>query len=341
MTTAKIPELAQFSAILQTTELDPRCIEQAGENVRHLIEAFEALPENRASIRVRRPIRTVVRRTLRHLTSAARQVGDRSITRKEARKLIRFAGCCENFSILKERASKYRGRRNKVAHRINERKAREGAREIWLDDRHSAAEINTVSHLRSVGRRLRNCIGGRLGSDYRAALRRGESEFWALRREGMNVGLLAIDTVSRTIEECAGVDNEPLGWERELLLKLQRALDVTGDQIEECVESGAFSLFLHQPNLRPVRARIDQRTYQIWGGTGEFIVCEDGKRWSRFRLTREHRRGIPICEVDFGSALDIDELVYLVAASPELREVVVQSQPEKDLPNIDLAASGW
>jgi len=328
MTTAKIPELAQFSAILQATELDPRCVEQAAGNVRQLIEAFEALPKNRAGIRVRRPIRAVVQRTLCHLTSAARQVGDRSVTRKDARKLIRFAGCCEDFSVLKERASKYRGRRNKIVHRINERTAREGAREIWLDDRHSVAEIKTISHLRSVGRRLRNCIGGRLGSDYRAALRRGKSEFWALRREEMEVGLLSIDTDSRTIEECYGVANDPLGWGRELLLELQRALDVTGDQIEECVKSGAFSLFLHQPNLRPVRARIDQRTYQIWGGTGEFIVCEDGKRWSRFRLTREYRRGIPICEVDFGSALDIDELVYLVAASAELREMVVQSQPE-------------
>ena len=253
-------ELTQFIEILQLTGLDPRCIKQAAGNVPKLIEAFEAQPENRAGRRVRKPVRKAVRRTLAHLSSAARHVGDDSASRAEARRMVRFAGCCDDFTALERQASKYRGRHNKIVRGINDRKAREGAREIWLDDDHSLLEVRTVSQLRSVGKRLRNCIGGGLGSDYRDALRRGESEFWALRYERKDVGLLAIDTDSRVIEECLGADNEPLGWERHLFLELQRALDASGDQISEMFESGSFSLFVHQPKLRATRLHFGERT---------------------------------------------------------------------------------
>ena len=123
------------------------------------------------------------------------------------------------------------------------------------------------------------------------------------------------------------MDNEPLGWERELFLELQRALDAAGDQIEEFIELGAFSLFLHQPNLHPVPVQIAKRTYQVWSSTGELIVRDDRERWSRFRLVLRLRRELPSCEATFGSALDADELVCLVAVSPELAEVIAQSLP--------------
>ena len=206
--------------------------------------------------------------------------------------------------------------------------AQEAAREIWLDDDHSLLEVRTVSQLRSVGKRLRNCIGGELGSDYRDALRRGESEFWALRYDGKDVGLLTIDTDSRVIEECLGADNEPLGWERDLFLEMQRALEVSGDQINEMVESGAFSLFVHQPNLRPVRLQIGERTYQVWSSGGALVLCDERKRWSQFKLALPRRREIPSCDATYGSALDADELVCLVAVCPELAKVIAQNLPE-------------
>lgn len=323
-------ELAQFIEILQTTGLDPRCIKQAAGNVPKLIKAFEAQPENRAGRRVRKPARKAVRRTLTHLSSAARHVGDGSASRAEARRLIRYAGCCDDFTALERRASQYRGRHNKIVRGINDRKAREQARELWLDDNHSVLEVKTLSHLRSVGKRLRNCIGGELGADYRDALRRGESEFWVLRCLGEDVGLLAIDTESRRIEECAGVANEPVGWEQDLFLELQSVLSATGDQIEEFIDSGAFSLFVHQPNLYPVPVQIDKRTYQVWSSIGELIVCDDRERWSRFRLALRRRRELPSCEATYGSALDADQLVCLVAVSPVLAEVIAQCLPESN-----------
>lgn len=326
--TNALRELAQFISILRTTGLDPRCIKQAAGNVPKIIKAFEALPENRAGRRVRKPVRKAVRRTLTHLSSAARHVGDSSASRAEARRLVRFAGCCDDFTALERRASQYRGRHNKIVRGINDRKAQEAAREIWLDDDHSLLEVRTVSQLRSVGKRLRNCIGGELGSDYRDALRRGESEFWALRHDGRDVGLLTIDTDSRVIEECLGEDNEPLGWKRDLFLELQRALDASGDQIDEMVESGAFSLFVHQPHLRPVRLQIGERTYQVWSSGGALIFCDDRKRWSRFKLALRRHREFPSCEATYGSALDADELVYLVAVCPELASVIAQNLPE-------------
>ena len=330
-----LPEVAQFTGILRTSGLDPRCIKQAIGNVPKLIEAFEVQPENRAGQRVRKPVRQAVRRMLAHLTSAARHVGDGSASRAEARKLIRFAGYCDHFTELQRRASQYRGLHNKIVRGVNDRKARERAREIWLDDDHSLLEVKTVSQQRSVGKRLRNCIGGHLGGNYRDALRRGDSEFWALCCQGEYVGLLCIDTESRKIEECAGVDNEPVGWGRQLLLEVQRALSASGDEIKEFVESGAFSLFAHQPNLRPAPVQIRKRTYQVWSTSEELIVRDDRKRWSRFGLVLRRRREFPSCEATYGSALDSDELLCMVAVSSELAAVIAQSLPERDAEDSD------
>ena len=335
--TNTLRELAQFIGILRTTELDPRCIEQAARNVPKLIKAFEAQPENRAGRRVRQPVRKAVRRTLAHLASAARHVGDGSASRADARKLIRFAGCCDGFTALEREASRYRGRHNKIMRGINDRKARERAREYWLDGDHSLLEVKTPSHLRSVGKRLRNCISGELGSDYRDALRRGESEFWVLRCLGDDVGLLSIDTESRRIEECAGVANEPVGWEQDLFLELQRVLSATGDQIEEFIELGAFSLFVEQPNLRPVRVPVGKRTYQIWSSGGELILCDDHERWSRFKLALRRRGEYPSCRA-YGPELDTDELVCMVVVSPELAAVIAQCLPENNSENAEPSA---
>ena len=328
-------EVAQFNDILRTSGLDSRCINQAAGNVPKLIDAFEAQPENRAGQRVRKSARQAVRRTLAHLASAARHVSDGSASRGESRKLIRFAGCCEDFIELERRASRYRGLHNKIVQGINDRKSREQAREIRLDDEHSLLEVKTVSQLRSVGKQLRNCISGHLGGDYRDALRQGESEFWVLRRQGKCVGLLSIDVATRKIEECAGADNEPVGWERRGLLALQRALSAAGDEIEEFVESGAFSLFAHQPNLRPVPLQVGKRTHQVWSTREELIIRDDRKRWSRFRLCLRRRRDFPSCEATYGSALDSDELLCMVAVSCELAAVIANSLPARDTGDSD------
>ena len=328
-------ELAKFIGVLQVADIDPRCVQQAVENVPKLVTAYEMQLENRAGRRVRKPVRRAVRLTLAHLVSAARHVGEGSVSRREARRLIRFAGCCNDFTELQRRASQYRGVHNKIVRGINDRKARERVREIWLDDDHSLLEVRTVSQLRSVGKRLRNCISGHLGSDYRDALRRGDSEFWALRCKGSDVGLLCIDIESRKIEECAGLDNEPVGWGRRLLLELQRVLSAAGDEIEEFVESGAFTLFVHQPNLRPVRVQIDLLICQVWSSSGELIVCDDRKRWSRFKLALGRRREFPTCEATYGSALDSDELLCMVATTSDLAAVIARSLPERDAGDSD------
>ena len=323
-------EFAQFTGVLRTSGLDPRCIDQAAGNVPKLIEAFEAQPENRTGQRVRKSVRKAVRRTLRHLTSAARHVGDGSPSRAESRKLIRFAGCCDDFSELACRASQYRGRHNKIVSRINDRKAREGAREIPLDDLHSALEVKTVRHLMSVGKQLRNCLGGDLGSDHREDLRTGESEFWALRRQGKVVGLLSIDVENRRIEECGGVENEPIGWSRKLFLDLQRSLNAVGDEVTEIAKSGAFAYFLDESVPCPVVTQIGERTYEVWADDKRIIICDDRQRWSHFRMTPPRRGNLASCADHVGSTLDVEELVFLVAACPKLANVFVQNQPKAD-----------
>lgn len=331
-------ELANFTGVLQAVDIDPRCVQQAVGNVPKLVTAYETQLENRAGRRVRKPVRRAVLRTLAHLTSAARHVGDGSPSRADARKLIRFAACCDDFAELERRASQYRGRHNKIVRGINDRKAQEAAREIWLDGDHSLLELKTISQLRSVGKRLRNCIGGDLGSHYRDALMRRESEFWALRHKGKDMGLLSIDVNRRTIEDFEGAGNEPVGWERHLLLELQRVLSAAGDEIEEFVELGAFALFFQQPSLRPVPVQIGKRTYQTWSSGSELILRDDRNRWSRFSLAFGRQHEFPSCEATYYSALDVQELVCLVAVSPELAKVVAQCLPESNAGDVGYAA---
>ena len=140
---------------------------------------------------------------------------------------------------------------------------------------------------------------------------------------------LTVDTRRRQIGECAGMADEPVGWQRPLLLELQRALDASGDEVEEFVESGAFSLFVKQPNLHPVSVAVGEQTYRVWSSTGELIICDDLKRWSRFRLALGHRPQFPSYSAH-GSALDVGELVCMVAISPELAALVAQCLPESN-----------
>ena len=98
-----LPEVARFASILRQSELDSRCADQAVERVAYLVSDFESRLENRAGNRVRRSIRAEVRKTVGHLTTAARNTDDDSPTRNDARKLIRFAGgavvILSNFNI--------------------------------------------------------------------------------------------------------------------------------------------------------------------------------------------------------------------------------------------------
>ena len=327
-----LPEVARFASILRQSELDSRCADQAVERVAYLVSDFESRLENRAGIRVRRSIRAEVRKTVGHLTTAARNTDDDSPTRNDARKLIRFAGCCSDFVELQYRASAYRGRHNSIVRRLNDRKKRKQARSISIDDSHRVLEIKTTGHLRSVGKALRNCIGNRRRSSwYYEALRRGDTQFWVLLRGTEPLGLLAVCPKSREIGECAGPDNDPTGCSREFFLALQREMGVYGDDIDEIAEVGAFSLFATEPDIPPEVVQVGRQTYRIWGRTGEVILCDDRERWSRLVFKLKKKRGTNSC-VSGPGHLDEAALLELVLDSPKLQQAVNRYRPSLTSP---------
>lgn len=194
--------LDTFVGALRRSDFDPRCKEQVAERVARL---------------VRHRKRDEVATTVRHLTTAVRNAGSGRPSRRPARKLIRFAGSCKDFDELARRAKAFRGEHNRAVHRAKERRERELERELRIDDVYTVHEIRTTDHLRSVGKTLGNCLAGPTGTPYRAALRNGESEFWAVIRDDDIVGVLSITTATREVDQMAGPENDDLDLPPETL----------------------------------------------------------------------------------------------------------------------------
>lgn len=204
--------LDAFVSALRQSDIDPRCKEQAADRVARL--ARHGNPDD-------------VAKTVRHLTTAVRNSGSGRPSRRLARKLIRFAASCKDFDELARRAKAFRGDHNRAARGAKERSEREMERELRIDGIHTAREIRTTSHLRSVGKTLRNCLAGETGAAYRDALRGGQSEFWSIRRYGEVVGTLSITTSTREIDEMTGPENHNLDLPPETCEALLVQLDAT------------------------------------------------------------------------------------------------------------------
>ena len=321
-----LPELLQFESVLKESGIDPRSVIQAVHRVARLVGEFESLPENRAGRRVRRPIRAVVRKTIRHLTTAARYAGDHSPTRNDARRLIRFAGCCNKFLELRKRASAFRGHHNRVVRRLNEENLQALAREKPIDALHRAREIKSGRYLKSVGKALRNCVGGEDFTVYYSDLRNGKSEFWVLLRGTAPVGLLTICTQSREIEQCAGIGNEFVDCGRDTLIALQRELNANGDDNSEVADVGAFSFFATDPDISPTVVDVGRQQFRVWGRHGVVILCDDHGNWSRFAF--KHYAGFEslACESIYGN-LGEGSLLALVLKFPALGTAINQFRP--------------
>ena len=324
--TKVIPELTRFETALRESGVDPRGVKQAVRRVIKLVGEFESQRENRAGRRVRKPIRAAVRKTIRNLTTAARYAGDDSPTRTDARKLIRFAGCCDEFLELQNRASAFRGLHNRVVRRLNEKNLQAQARKKRIDATYCAREIKSGRYLKSVGNALRNCVGGEDFMDYYRDLRTGKSEFWVLLRGTAPVGLLTICTQSRAIEQCAGIENEFVDCGRDTLIALQRELSAIGDDSSEFANVGAFSFFAIDPGISPIIVEDGRQQFRVWGRHGVVILCDHHGNWSRFVFRQYDGFESLACESIYGN-LSEGSLLELVLRFPALGTAINQFRP--------------
>ena len=163
----------EFLTALLGSGLNNRCTVQAAVGVMQLVAEFEARPRNRIFGPVRKAARKKLGRTLHQLAVAARNVEDGNPSRREARKLIRFAGCCKDFDELLHRAELFAASHNRNMQRIEELEQGQLEREIHIDELHSLREIRTSAHLKATGKALRNCLAGDLGFCYQLELQSG------------------------------------------------------------------------------------------------------------------------------------------------------------------------
>lgn len=324
-----LPEVKKLQGELNATPLDPRCISQAVNRIVELVHKFENLPQNRSGNRVRQSIRNLVRKTLAHLSLAARNTNDGMPSRNEARRLIRFTGCCTDFAELAQKASHFRGQHNQRVQSTNDAKARASARRIKLSDDFELKQVKTPRELLSIGRALKNCITR--GSYHIDHFRNRENEFWTIQEDGLLRGLMSFDSKTREIEEFAGSENDPVGCSKEILLSILRKLDVSGDDVEEFSDVGAYKLLAEDIELTPTVVSVGAKTLKVWGRTGEALFCDEESKWTKVTFDKElsfpGMRRLPPYILDVSGNLALEEIFGMVLKSAKMRDLINRYRP--------------
>ena len=311
--------MTQFQTALQGAGLHPLPCEQAVKCLPALIAQFESRPENRAGRRVRRAPRQRVCRTLKHLKRAAKAGAQASAAGREAHKLLRAIRTLPDFETLEKRAKAFIGFQNRTSHRRKEREVRRRAPVIQLDNSLALHRVDTVSHLATIGRKLKLCVAqGGLG--YQQSLRNGSLVFWSIQRDGEAVGLLSIDADANEVDECDGPDHAPLGLDRTVMLQILRTLNITADHCPAFSSVGAFSLFLEGTVQRPdATANFQDGLYQAWGWKGRLIISQNQRHWSLFRWRSKSSEWVDVAD---NEGITLGGMVDLVAHCPEIAELL-------------------
>ena len=311
--------LKQVQTALQGSGLEPLPCKQAAEKLPVLIAQFESRPENRdaSGRRVLKEPRERVRRTLRHLARAAAASADPGPVSQNAHKLLRGIRTFPEFETLEKKASAFIGTQNSLIRRRNERKKREREPVIPLDSSLALRRIDTVEHLKTLGKKLKLCVAHERG--YHQELRERSRVFWSIQRNGEEIGLVSIDPDDNEVDQCDGFDHEPLGLNRAIMLTILRELNVTADRCEAFASVGALSLFLEHPAKHPdADAEFQGSLYQAWGKNGQLAICQDQRHWSLFRYCSKFGEWEGIsCE-----GINLGQFANLIAHCPEIAKLV-------------------
>ena len=324
--------LTQFQTALQGSGLHPLPCEQAGEGLPVLIADFEGRPENRVGKRVRRAPRQRVYRTLKHLNRAAAAGACAGVVGREAHKLLRAIRTFPDFETLEKRASKFIGFQNRMGRRRNERKKREREPVIRVDSSLALRRVDTVEHLRTIGRALKLCVA-QPGYEYRSRLRDGSIVFWSIQCDGGLIGLLSIDADANEVEECDGFDHQPLELGRAVMLKILRKLNVTADNCEAFAAVGALTMFLERPARRPdAVVEFQGSIYQVWGWKGQVAIRRRQRLWSCFRWCSRGSEWVDHC---CNEDISLGQFVDLVSHCPQIATVVCEQRASLGKQHID------
>ena len=167
----------------------------------------------------------------------------------------------------------------------------------------SLHRVTSVSELKSVGRRLKNCVGNlATGRYYHEQLRTQETEYWTLEFKSKPIALLSVrvENGMRTIIEFAGKkrsspdlnldDNQTYQVPGSVLLDVLRCLDV---HVKETSNLACFIPFLHvDPSIIQSTYHdevIDQRHFRVWRFKEDLIIASSDRQ-PRTTLPAENTR---------------------------------------------------
>lgn len=265
---------------------------------RHLetaVDEYCARPDHRDRRGIKSAVVAEIRRTLRHIESAAKRAspdthGEMSI---RAKKLLKTLHHVHDFADVVSLARSFAG----DLQRFGKRSARsepvcpemsvhlghtETHGEIYL------ARVVSVAELMSVGAKLRQCVAhaDSTGRKYHQRLRRNAVEFWQLYADGP----LALLQVNRAgcergvIVEAATRDDDP-NLPSAVLRRVLVELNASGDDEYFFQERGAFWSLRHSPEPAAT-VDIGEARHRVWRYPNEIVIRTDAcgtSTWSRFR----------------------------------------------------------
>lgn len=222
--------------------------------------------------------------------------------RQEAQALVRTA--CHGqtpFEQLMKRASVLRGRVNQSGKARNARKPIKDCDALREELPHgfAAERLHTVERLAQAGRRLDNCAKNN-AHGLHDGLRRRESDFYLVLRDSEPAAMFEVDLEAAKITEFLGKRNADIELPRAVLVALLQRLQLSGDDVEACLQQGAASIFatgtadVREPDwqrgnlavwLRPRRLLIKEGRKREWWSSFEW----NGANWEASDASRRRR----------------------------------------------------
>lgn len=165
-------------------------------------------------------------------------------------------------------------------------------RKIDLVDGFYVEEIINLTQLIKLGAIFDNCVKEReKAKEYMQNVKNGFSALQLLLRNGEPIAMFNIDLCDREIREfdtVPGINRSDLKntFPREVMNKILEVFEVSGDDVVEFIQCGAFKRFLHgEPEIEPVLC--DGVEWWVYYFGNELIIGvdedSDGRLyWSRF-----------------------------------------------------------
>ena len=269
------------------------------------------------------PTESEITKVVRHVRLAVTHLQHKDPhVRKRAGKVL--DSCRHSFSQLQRstrpfvRALKHAASREEDSRRL--------PRLIDLGDGYHVMEVTTMAKLMALGMTFDNCLKNRdTAKDYLQSAINGTSTIQALYKHGELMAMFRINLDDAQIEEFdTKVDVNHLRDHipRELMNDILEVFSVSGDEIFEFVQCGAFKCFVHgEPDIEPILC--DGIEWWVYFYGNELIIGVDQDSngqlyWSRFTKVVEHYGDIGYWDDSRFNHLRVENLFEAVRRYPQL-----------------------